>query len=339
MTLTRKPLFIALITIGTFITGFIFLLKGCLTKYDERFIKPPALVIEKNGKKVIFSIEEFEKTTSYSQKGGMTNKSVSITYSVQTNDGETAELIAVKKLKNHRQVKNFPVEVMGASGTTAWIFMGEPMAFDAFTLDKKADIRILEEKNGSLQGKFPVERKFYSFNRENATIYFTATDGTKWQLNAETLVAGPADYRANEGPFLRRLSVLEKQLKENQVLLNNLYQEKSNGPAKDYDARKISFAEYQKELQAYYNESKGLNKIRDSLLLIQRDLDKNKRKMEDHDRAIKNLERVNPGFSQTKSNQDTASGQWFGLYSDEELEKLNDRVSDQGAYDETVRRK
>ncbi|MEQ1677232.1 MAG: PA2928 family protein [Chitinophagaceae bacterium] len=193
--LLRKPAITIILGIAVLVLGFIFLLKGCLAKYDERFIKVPALYFEKNGKAVVFSIVEFQKTTSYSRKGNMTQKSVSTSYYVQTNDGATTAFIANKKIKGHRQVKNFPIEMLGASGITAWLFMGEPMAFDAFTLEKKADIAILETANGQLQGKFPAERQFYHFNRADNNVYFTATDGSKWKLDTRTLKATPSAYQ------------------------------------------------------------------------------------------------------------------------------------------------
>ncbi len=339
MLLLKKPVLIILLTIAGFVFGFIYLLRGCLSKFDERFIESSALVFEKNGKTVVFSIVEFQKTTSYSQKGGMTSKSVSTTYYIQSNDGETADIINSKKIKKHSQIKNYPIEMMGSSGNAAWMFMGEPMAFDPFTLDKIADIEILEEKNKSLTGKFPVERQFYSFNRNDSNIYFTAKDGSKWQLNTKTLLATPSDYKKNETAFETKLIALTNELKNIQAQSDSLYQQKSLRPSRDYSAKKISHETYQQINKTYYTEREKLYKQRDSVNKILSRLEKNKRKIEDIERDIESLNRSSNSFSQMKSNQDTLQSQWLGLYSDEEFEKLSDRVDNQAVYDETALRK
>lgn len=337
--LLKKPVLIIVLTIAAMVTGFIFLLKGCLAKYDERFIKTPALVFEKKGKNVVFSIVEFQKTTSYSQKGNFVRKSVRTMYYVQINDGETAELVAKKKIKTHKEVKNYPVEMLGASGNTAWAFIGEPMAFDAFTLDTKADIKILEEKNPSLRGKFPAERQFYSFNITDKNIYFTAKDGSKWQLNTQTLQASPSVYQKGESLLKNKMTLLEQELKNNQINLDSLYQQKNYRPSRDYSAKKITYTEYQQINNRYYKERDSLYKVRDSLQQLERQYRDNKSKIEDLERDIEQLQRTSLSFSQIKTNQDTLQRKWFGLYSDEELDKLNDRINNQNIYDETARRK
>lgn len=339
MLLTKKPVLLIILTIAGAVFGFIFLLKSCLAKYDERSIKTPALVIQKDGKTVIFSIGKFDKTTSYSQKGGFTSKSVSTTYSIQTNDGETAELLLTRKIKNHLDIKNFPVEVLGSAGTTAWTFIDEPMAFDAFTLEKKADIGMLEIKNPSLKGKFPVERKYYSFNRTDHNIYFTATDGSKWQLNTATLIASASDFQNNESPLANKLNQIESEIKENQIKLDTLWQQKSQQPYKDYSAKKNNYNQYQLATTFYYQERERLNDVNDSLQKIKNDLGKNKRQIEDKERAIESLQRSSTSFSQAKVNQDTVGGTWYGLYSIDELNKLTERVYIQNIYDETSRRR
>jgi hypothetical protein len=338
MTLLRKSVITGILTIILCVAGFIFLLRGCLAKYDERFIKPPALVFEKNGQTLIFSIVEFQKTTSYSQKGNSIRKSVNTQYYIQTNDGITADIISNKKIKSHKQVKNFPVEMLGASQHTAWLFMGEPMAFDPFTLEKIADISLLEEKNPTLKGKFPAERQFYNFNTGDNNIYFTATDGTKWQLNTTSLTISSSTYKKGQSMVKTKIAALENQLEKIQAEQDSLYQQKNYQPASDYRARKITASQYQQISKIYYAEREQLSKKRDSVSAMIRLLEKNKQKTEETERDIENLQRLSPSFSQLKINQDTLAGVWYGLYSKEEIEKLHERMSNNPVYDETARR-
>lgn len=339
MSLLRKSLVTGVLVLALLITGFVFLLKGCLAKYDERFIHVPALVFERNGNSVVFSIVEYQKATSYSTGNGMTRKTVSTNFYVQLNDGETAAEIKKVKVKRQRQIKSYPVEVLGAAGDNAWIFMGEPMAFDAFSLTKTADIALLEEKNPALKGKFPAERQYYSFSPADQSLYFTAVDGTKWRLNTTTLTAIAADYKKGQSETEVRLAAVEDELKTVQTYQDSLYQQKNYRASRDYSDKKISYNEYRQITNEFYAERTRLDKLRDSLYKLKSSLEEFNRDNEEIENAIENLQRSNISFSQIKLNQDTVNAVWYGIYTDEELDKLYDRVSRQSVYDETVRRK
>lgn len=334
----RKTVLTGTLALLAVVAGFIFLLKGCLARYDERSIHLPAMVFEKDGKSVVFSIVEFEKTTSYSRNGGFVRKSVSTRYYVQINDGQTADLISSIKIKNHRSVKNFPVEVLGPSGQNAWVFIGEPMAFDAFTLDKKADISILEQTNPQLKGKFPAERQYYTYDYHDQQIYFTATDGSKWQLNTQTLACSPSVYQ-KKGTKEEQVKELEEAIKLSRAESDTLYRQKNYQASSDNSAGRISRAEYQRITKEFYAQRSEIDKRIDSLQQVKNNIEQNARDMEDNERAIESLRRVNPGFSSIRVNQDTINGTWYGLYSDEEADKLSERIYIRTEYDETNRRK
>lgn len=339
MRLTARPVLGIILAAALIVIGFVYLLKGCLAKYDERFARPPVLLFEKNGKSVVFAITEFQKTVSYSQKGGMVRKSVNTTYYIQTNDAATAELVAEKKVKKQREIKNHPVETMGASGDNAWLFMNEPMAFDAFTLELKADKEVLEKKNPSLSGKFPDERRYYFFNLSDKNIYFTAKDGTKWKLNTQTLLANQEEYDEEQSPLKRQIGLIEKAEKKNREDQDSLYQQKNLRPSKQYAAGEITREEFGRLQKLYFEERTLLSKALDSLRVIKRMLESQERSGEDLERAIKNLQRGSTGYYNLKINQDTVNGHWFGLYAKNEFDKLYNRMQHQSENDETARRR
>ena len=187
MRITRSILALSVFLL-LLVGGFILLLKGCLSQYDERSALAPVLYFEKNGQGVVFSIVQFATATSYSRKGNFVSKSVSTNYFVQCNDAASTRKISEKKVKHASDLKYHPVKVLGASEAHAWVFIGELMAFDPFTLKKVADIAVLEEKNLSIKGKLPPEERYYKFNRNDKNIYFTALDGTNWIINTQTLL-------------------------------------------------------------------------------------------------------------------------------------------------------
>ncbi|MCP9749688.1 PA2928 family protein [Ferruginibacter sp. HRS2-29] len=248
------------VVIGGFIALFLFGIRGCLSKYDERSALPPVVYIEKDGKKLLFSLVKFSKTTSYSQSGGFIHKSVSDEYYLQTNDAITGKKIGAEEIDLPSRITQYPIEVLGTNGSQVWIFANELMLYDAFTLKKLADIKSLEKSNAALSGKFPAERRYYDFVTAESSVKFTATDGTPWILDAKTLLAKP--FTA---------------IKE--------------------DTEKAELAS-----------------------------------------RIKSLERYDMHFSQMKLNQDTLNREWFGLYSTDEFNALNDRVYINSSYGEDERR-
>lgn len=134
----RKTLINTGIFILLFAAGLVFLIRGCLSKYDSRFAMPPALYFEENGKTVVFSIVQLQNTTSYSSKGGVTRRSIDVEYSIQCNDASTGTKVNSVAIAEHEDIKEHPVEVLGAAHNRAWAFIGELMAFDPFTLEKVA---------------------------------------------------------------------------------------------------------------------------------------------------------------------------------------------------------
>jgi len=250
-----------IIVIGGFVALLIFGIRSCLSKYDERSALSPVVYVEKDGKKILVSLVKFSKTTSYSQSGGFIRKSVSDEYYLQTNDAITGKKTGDVELDLPSHLTQYPVEVLGSNGSQVWLFANELMLYDAFALKKLADVEVLEKKNTTLTGKFPAEKRYYEFLKEDSAVKFIATDGTPWILDSKTLLAKP------------------------------------------YTSQK------------HDNTEKGELASR-----------------------IKSLGRYDIHFSQMKLNQDTINGEWFGLYSGNEFNDLNERVYINASYGEDERR-
>jgi hypothetical protein len=323
--------------IGLLVVGFILLLRGCLAQYDERYALAPVLYFEKAGKTVLLNLVQYEKATSYSRSGNFVQKSVSTSYILQQHDAVSGIKTAEQKVKHHSDIKYHPVEIMGASEGLAWIFLGEPMAFDPFTLEKKADIAILETRNPLLQGKFPQERKFYLFRNDDKHIYFTASDGTKWQLNTTTLLATVSSQDPEKSPLKTSLEQIEKQQQQNKAAQDSLYAREY--PGKLYSQGIINAREYNRLQPVFTARLKTLYQQRDSLQEIFSALRNQASNEQQLQFAVDNLKRNKPSYAQTKVNQDTMAGKWFGLYAAEEWDKLYERVQLQSAHDETARRR
>ena len=341
-----RPWLIALLVIIVLTGGILFLIRSCINSgfggapkgMKEQYASVPALYLEKDGKGVIMTIMPHLKIHSYSRQGNMVRKSASTSYYLQINDAISTAKLKEIKVKSQSDIKNHPVEVLGASGPLAWVFIGEPMAFDALTLEKKADIPILEQKNPALTGKFPGERRYYRFDPASTLLYFTALDGSKWKLNTQTLLAVETNDDGTQNSIEQLIEEVEAAEKQHRADMDSLYEQKNRRPSDDYAARRISQAEYSRITKEYYADREMLNKRRDSLRERKnqlRDLERNGR---DLDRKLENLLEGTPNYNELYVNQDTINGQWFGLYSPAEFKKLSNSLQDNAENDETARR-
>lgn len=335
--MVKKVVVGGIFTIGLLVFGIVMLLRSCLAKYDERSALSTPLVLEKNGKTFVFSLVKFEKTVSYSRTGGSVRKSVSVSYYIQNNDGISGEQIQSKKIKGRSQIKSFPVEILGVSNNTAWLFAGELMAFDPFTLEKTADAAILEEKNPSLKGKLPVERQYYEFDDNSGSVMITATDAAQYLLNTATLVATPYAGEKEKDPGLARKKDLEKQLERTRWLTDSNYNRFRNFN-RLYIERKISEAAYRDSSGRFNRERESISKMEDSLRGLLQNVGEEMDNIREQQRQEETL-RSSTSFSQIKVNSDSFNKKWYGLSTAEDLEKLREQFDHTKLYNEIGRHK
>ncbi len=331
----RKAVIGGIFTIGLLIFGFVMLFRSCLAKYDERGAISTPLVVEKDGKTVVFSLVKFEKATSYSRSGGFTRKSVSTSYYVQSNDGMTGAKLQSKKIKRHSQIKSFPVEMLGVSNNKAWLFAGELIAIDPFTLEKVADAAAIEAKNPSLKGKLSIERRHYEYDQQYG-IKLMATDGIPYLLNTSTLIAAVSEEEEKD-PGKARKKELEKQKESIRKMSDSNYAYFHHA-GKLYNERKISGAAYQDSSDIFMKGRRAIEKLEDSLRKLVENVNEEMDALRDLEQ-LRNSLHSSTSFSQTKVNSDSFHSKWYGLLTNEELEKLWNQFDYRKIYGEADRNK
>ncbi|HEV7780855.1 MAG TPA: PA2928 family protein [Chitinophagaceae bacterium] len=328
-------------------TGFIFLLRSCLAKFDERAAiggggssqaASQFLVFEKDGKGVIFSLVQYDRTTSYSRKGGSTNKSIVRTFYAQTNDLATAAKTGSQKIKKGHDIKAYPVELMGAASDKAWLFAGELMAYDPFTLTRLADAAIIEEKNPVLKGKLINERRYYEFDNDSKQIRITAADGSIYDLNPNTLVASAADEGKTVNAADKKIKELDKYTADLREVQKAAYDRLREANRK-YQEKLLSAKQYSDSADAIGKEVKPMDRQFDSLEVLIRDVKSQQRTEEQTINRKKNARRTGGGFTGMKTNTDTLYGRWYALFTNEELEKAGEHFDHQALYNESARNK
>lgn len=333
----KKGLFGGAIVLVGLIAGFIFLLRGCLSGYDERSAITPVLYFEKDGKAVVFTIIQYGKATSYSSGPRGTFKSMSTNYYIQCNDATTAELITNKKIKHHSDIKFYPIKMIGGSNNKAWVFIGEILAYDPFTLEKVADKEIIADKNPQLKGKMPDEERYYTYDNISNTILITATDGMKYSLSTASLLATAIDDDLiSKSPAEARI----KQLKKQEDSLEQQYRagyDRYRAFNKLYSDKKISYAAYDDSTRFFRQQQDSVSKWKSFISAAIRDLDD----LQDANREIQNkiedLMRGSKNYSSICTKVDTVNGKWYGLLSAADLEKPETRFRYEPVYAETAR--
>ncbi len=359
--MTKRIGFRIVIIIVVVAVGFVYLIRSCLSKYDERasvggggsssqsasqflvFVredspKESLTSGEKDGKGVIFSLVRYDRTTSYSQKGGSTTRSIVSTYYAQANDLATAAKTGTEKIKKGNAIKAYPVELMGAAGDKAWLFIGELMAYDPYTLTKLVDAAMLEEKNPSLKGKLINERRYYEFDNDSKTIRITGADGAVYKLNTSTLVAEALGEEKVSNPADKKIKELDKYTKDLRAVQKAAY-DRMRENNRQYREKLLPLKQYKDSAAALDREAKLLDRQFDSLDALEKELKNQQRIEEQTDRRKKNARRTGGSFSGMKTNTDTLYGRWYALYTNEELEKESERFDHRAAYNESARNK
>jgi hypothetical protein len=292
---------------------------------------PPSLFFQNGKQALIFSIVEYKKATSYSSGGAITTKTVSTTFYIQTNHAETGEKIAIKKIKHNSDIKNYPVKVMGGTAGRAWVFIGEPMAFDPFTLEKIADKKIIEEKNPWLKGKMPEQSQFYKYLQATDEIRITATDGIIYSLSANSLLAVALEENLMlQDPY--EVNIKNTELNSENY---NLYRVSNQL----YSQRKMNPSAYRDSSEAFEKRRRSYRQVTDSLEDLLRSLEAAKRNSNSRRSALENLNNSRAGFSNITVDADTFHGIWYGLKTPVTIDKINSRFNYQHMYGETDRNK
>jgi hypothetical protein len=335
----KKGIFGGAIVVIAIIAGFIFLLRGCLSRYDERSAITPALYFEKSGKAVVFTIIQYGKATSYSSGPRGTYKSMSTNYFIQANDAVSGELVSNKKIRHNSDIKFRPVKIMGAGNNIAWVFIGELLAYDPFTLEKLADREIIEAKNPELKGKMPEEERYYKYDRNTNTILITATDGMKFLLSTADLKVTAVDEDiTSESPVEVKIKALRKQEEALRKQYSAGY-DRYRAFNKLYSEKKITYSAYEDSTKYFSRQQDSISKQRDVVGNEISDLEN----VDDADREVQNkiesLLNSSKSYGNICTAVDTFNGRWYGLLSTADLEKPDDRFRYRSVYTETARNK
>ena len=337
--MVKKYTITGILILVAIVAGFILLLRGCLAGYDERSAISPALFFEKDGKGVVLTIVKYGKATSYKSNGGSTYKSLSTNYFIQSNDAETGELIDNKKIKHNSDVKFHPVTTMGSGNGKAWVFIGELLAYDPFTLEKFADREIIESKNPQLKGKMPNEKTYYDYNNATDEILITATDGVKYSLSTTSLLA----TATNEDDMAKSpLEAKIREMKKNEAGLEEKYKayyDRYRAFNQLYSEKKISYADYIDSGRNFNRQQDSISEMKKTFSREISDLEDLRDADKDRQRQVEDLNSGSKSYSAICTAVDTFNGKWYGLLSSADLEKPDNYFRYRPVYTETARNK
>ena len=112
-------------------------------------------------------------------------------------DPQTFETIREEPLTIVR-AKYGGFSMLGFDHDLAWFTLGSPQAYNIKTLEKVADLDILEAQNPDMKGLLPTEHYHYKFDVMSQRVYFTALDGTDKQIDNQSLKVVPLEHKPND---------------------------------------------------------------------------------------------------------------------------------------------
>lgn len=190
-----KIIFTPILVIIAFVIGFIVLMRGCLGKYDSYGVDGwPAVSTDS---KTTAAITVENKTTSYTQRGGLTSVNYASTYFLSCYENATGNLLKRKELVELSEIKHKPVKAYGGYNNRLWIFADGLKAFDISTLEEVVNEDKLVALNPFMKNKFPRQQQFIQSLVPLGLINFTAVDGIKYQLHLGTLKIHPQQENDN----------------------------------------------------------------------------------------------------------------------------------------------
>lgn len=315
------------------IFGFVMLMKSCTDKYDQRFKISKGLVISTNDSPIYFTLVENRNTVSFRRGGGINYTQYNTTIWIYTFNIEEGTILKKKKIININKVKNHPIETWGVYDNNVWCFINQIRAYDAITLEEKVNLKILEEKNAFLKGKFPAEHQYYEPHSEDGYIKLTALDGLIYKLDLQTLLCTEWNEEENMNTsksYENQRKQIEKEIEENYQRNSQHYDDMKNN--------KISNKEYSKLNQEFYKKRDSLSKLSDSLYQLMNKTENDIRNQENYQRELKNLkEQSYFGIRTITILTDTIGENWFGLLSNDKYQTLSDYFRIESNYEETSR--
>ncbi len=226
-------IFFITIIIVCCITAFIFLLRGCLSLYDENYLTGKIQIYNTGGKDLIICLRKFDKCTYYSREGGIIHRGIKTYYFLQSREPQTGKLIKEAKINND---KNNIVKILGGN-ETVWVYANNKFyIYDIINLNIIADNDKIYEINPFLKDKLPDDIQYLKSNEINKSVNIISKDGMNYSIDFDTMKA----------------SEKKDQISENNIEIAKIHQLIYSN--KDYDKNR-----------SYYEEIDKINKKNRSL--------------------------------------------------------------------------
>lgn len=256
-----------IVVVGGLVIGFIFLLRSCLGQWDSYGIVGfPSIT---DNQKTLVIVKAYNQTMNYSSRNGVTHKSYKTTYYLERVDLETGKVTKKEKLISQRKIKNGALYCYGGYKNKIWVYANYLRAYEMNSLEQVVKLEDIENKNPGLKGKMPIEQQYYDSHINMGYITITAQDGDKYNLMLDDLHAEIIDPDAGSfdnfnKKFKKEMDDFDTKYKEetDKADLDQVY--------RDYYDHKITRTEMEKRQEIYSEQLKSLNKIRDSLQMVER---------------------------------------------------------------------
>ncbi len=303
-----------IVLVGGIVIGFIFLLRSCLSQWDNYGVKGwPGIT---DDQKTMVLVKSYSKTNSYSSKNGMTHISYSTTYYLEKIDLASGKVVQKKKLMNHRKIKKGGFQCFGGYKNRLWIFANYLRAYDMNTLEQVVKLEDIENKNPQLKGKMPIESQYYDAHINLGYIAITALDGDKYKIMLDDLHAELIDPESDSFEYF------SKELTEKINSFKSTYDSLVKGVDydrvyDDYRNKKITRKEMEDQISANSEKLNRLNQTQDSLRGLENSARDIFQDQQDLQRMLEDFDAMSSDMSDWVTLKDTAWGNGYVMDKEE----------------------
>lgn len=197
------------------IVGFVFLIRSCLSTYDEYTLEGNAYIFTQPAGNLVTYIKGHFDVSYYSQEGGVTNISGTHYYYLETRNALSLDLL--KRTKLEGKGAKMPA-IVGNSGKVLWIYDKQLKAFDPFTHTILCDENKLVQLNPALRGILPLEFHYYTYDYTGNCLEVFTKNASTFRIGND-FIATPVVDNDNAKP--KALTLLESKLKQCEAFRNS----------------------------------------------------------------------------------------------------------------------
>lgn len=181
----KKAASIQKIVFTGLVLAFLFLMNGCLRKFDNYGVVDTMVSNPSNSSITVLVAEN--NAMSYQKNGGFVKTTYTTTYWLKQYETSTGKLIRKRKVFTPSEANRTSINCYGRYGNNIWLYIDGLAAYDINSLELVTDEKQIAAANAVSHTIFPVGDRLVKPSLEKGFIDFIADNGEAYQLALNNL--------------------------------------------------------------------------------------------------------------------------------------------------------